>query len=144
MHRTLKFETARPARRNLLQQQERFDDFVEEFNTERPHEALAMKRPADVYTSSARQLPERLPELAYPTHDDVLRVNAGGQIYIAGLGQVPLSAALARQRVGVREERDGRWLITFAELDLGHVGPGRANKTVTPCTASTPPEAANM
>ena len=40
MHRTLKPETTRPARSNLLQQQERFDDFVEEFNQERPHEAL--------------------------------------------------------------------------------------------------------
>src|SRR4029453_1064147 len=43
MHRTLKFETARPSRANLLQQQERFDGFVEEFNNLAPrgtrHEA---------------------------------------------------------------------------------------------------------
>src|SRR5690606_36091 len=52
MHRTLKFETARPARGNLLQQQERFDEFREEFNFARPHEALGMKRPADVYERS--------------------------------------------------------------------------------------------
>lgn len=137
MHRTLKFETARPARQNLLQQQERFDEFVEEFNHERPHEALAMSRPADVYRSSTRPLPDKLPELDYPTHDDVLRVNAGGQIYIPGIGQIALSSALARQHVGVRETRDGRWLISFANLDLGHVGPGRANNTVAPLSSST-------
>src|SRR5262252_3931497 len=57
MHRTLKFETTRPPRTNLLQQQERFDEFVEEFNNERPHEALAMKRPAQVYKPSPRDLP---------------------------------------------------------------------------------------
>jgi hypothetical protein len=51
MHRTLKQETTRPARANLLQQQERFDEFVDEFNQQRPHEALEMKRPAEVYTS---------------------------------------------------------------------------------------------
>jgi transposase InsO family protein len=144
MHRTLKFETARPARRNLIQQQERFDEFVEEFNHERPHEALDMKRPADVYFSSSTPFPERLSEFAYATHDDVVRVNVGGQIYVSSVGQVALSTALARQRVGLREERDGRWLITFGELDLGHVGPGRSNRTVTPCTASSPPEAPTM
>jgi len=133
MHRTLKFETARPARSNLLQQQERFDEFIDEFNRERPHEALAMKRPADVYKASARSFPEKFPELDYKTYDDVLRVNATGQIYVAGVGQVAVSSALARQPVGVREERDGRWLISFAGVALGHVGPGRTNKTVTPC-----------
>ena len=54
MHRTLKGETTRPPGMNFLQQQARFDAFVEEFNTERPHEALAMKRPADLYVPSAR------------------------------------------------------------------------------------------
>src|SRR5262249_61215231 len=43
IHRTLKAETTRPAGANILQQQARFDDFVKEFNQERPHEALAMK-----------------------------------------------------------------------------------------------------
>jgi transposase InsO family protein len=39
---------------NTLQQQEKFDHFVDEFNRERPHEALDMKRPADVYVASKR------------------------------------------------------------------------------------------
>lgn len=141
MHRTLKFETARPARQNLLQQQERFDEFVAEFNNERPHEALGMKRPADVYVSSIRPFPAKPVEFAYSTHDDVVRVNAAGQIYVAGIGQVALSNALAGEHVGLREERDGRWLISFRELDLGHVGPRRGDKTIVPCSASAPPEA---
>lgn len=139
MHRTLKFETARPARGNLLQQQERFDEFVEEFNSVRPHEALDMKRPADVYTPSQRPYPDKIPEPSYPTFDDVLRVNRGGQIYVPGVGQVVLGAALAGEHVGVREERDGRWLVTFCGVDLGHAGPGR--RTFTPHAPSTPPEA---
>jgi transposase InsO family protein len=141
MHRTLKFETARPARSNLLQQQERFDEFVVEFNQERPHEALGMRRPSEVYTPSKRLLPTKLPELEYATYDDVLRVNRGGQIYIAGVGQVPLSLALAGERVGIREERDGSWLVTFATLDLGYVAP---DATLRPMSASTPPEARNV
>src|ERR1700745_4280227 len=50
MHLTLKKEATRPPGVNSLQQQERFDAFLREFNTERPHEALAIKGPAQVYT----------------------------------------------------------------------------------------------
>src|SRR5216117_906063 len=54
MHLTLKKETTRPPGSNSLQQQDRFDAFVHEFNAERPHEALDMKCPAELYTASAR------------------------------------------------------------------------------------------
>jgi transposase InsO family protein len=120
MHRTLKFETTRPPRTNLLQQQERFDEFVDEFNKERPHEALAMKRPAQVYRVSPRKLPPVLPELEYPQHDDTLTVERTGYI-CHRRRRAYLSKALAYQTVGVREELDGRWLVTFAKLDLGHI-----------------------
>lgn len=49
MHLTLKKEATRPPGINSLQQQAKFDDFVDEFNNERPHEALEMKCPAQVY-----------------------------------------------------------------------------------------------
>ena len=123
MHRTLKAETTRPARSNLMQQQERFDEFRQVFNEERPHEALEMKRPAEVYRPSERQLPSPLPELLYPLHDDVLTVNRSGHIRLPRLRTIFLSYALVHQKVGVREQDDGRWLITFASLDLGHYDP---------------------
>lgn len=120
MHRTLKRETTRPARSNLLQQQQSFDAFVLEFNTERPHEALAMKRPAELYTSSSRSLPARLPEPQYPTHDDVVTVAQNGFIKLPGRrGRPYLSEALAGQPIGIQELDDGRWLATFIDLDLG-------------------------
>jgi transposase InsO family protein len=37
MHLTLKKETTRPAGLNSLQQRTKFDDFIEEFNNQRPH-----------------------------------------------------------------------------------------------------------
>ena len=120
MHRTLKRDTTRPPRRNLLQQQEVFDAFVLEFNTERPHEALDMKRPAELYTPSPRPLPSVLPEPTYPTHDDVVKVSSIGCVRLPGRGRLYLSAALTGQLVGIREEDDGRWLLSFLELDLGH------------------------
>ena len=54
MHLTLKKETTRPAGCNLLQQQGKFDAFLEEFNAERPHEALGMKCPGEIYAASDR------------------------------------------------------------------------------------------
>ncbi len=54
MHLTLKKEATRPPERNLLQQQVRFDAFLSEFNEERPHEAIGMKVPADLYATSLR------------------------------------------------------------------------------------------
>jgi transposase InsO family protein len=119
MHRTLKAETTRPAAPNLLQQQERFDAFVDEFNHRRPHQALENRRPAEVYQSSARSF-VGLPELAYPTHDDALRVDSQGHIHLLKANYF-LTKALARQSVGVREEQDGRWLVSFASLDLGYI-----------------------
>lgn len=68
MHPALKLETTKPAGANFLQQQARFDDFVEEFNIERPHQALNMACPAECYSVSPR--PYRgLPSLGYPFHD---------------------------------------------------------------------------
>ena len=119
MHRTLKRETTRPAGQNELEQQERFDRFVEEYNQERPHEALDLKPPATAYEPSMRPFPAKLPEPAYPLHDDVLIVKAGGHLSLHGRGnQYFLSLALAGHPVGIREEDDGRILVSFMNLDL--------------------------
>lgn len=70
MHLTLKNETTRPAGMNSLQQQTKFDDFLWEFNNERPHQALDMKCPAEVYQPSSRTytgLPET--RLSFPRQD---------------------------------------------------------------------------
>ncbi|MER9547102.1 integrase core domain-containing protein, partial [Mesorhizobium sp. M0437] len=79
MHLTLKKETTRPPGMNILQQQARFDAFISEFNEERPHEALAMRTPAELYTPSSRAY-DGLPELEYPFHDRDILVTACGRI----------------------------------------------------------------
>jgi len=58
MHLTLKKEATKPAASNFLQQQARFDKFIEVFNNERPHEALDMKCPAEVYQPSSAGTPD--------------------------------------------------------------------------------------
>ena len=122
MHLTLKRETTRPARTNLLQQQETFDEFMHVYNLERPHEALDDLPPATAYTASSRRLPKHDPEPDYPLHDRTLRVSRSGSVSFGSprRGYV-LGRVLANELVGFREVEDGLWLVTFANLDLGHI-----------------------
>jgi transposase InsO family protein len=119
MHRTLKQETARPPGMNVLQQQARFDDFLKEFNMERPHEALAMKVPGDLYIPSAKPY-AGLPEVDYPFHDKDILVTACGRICMHRK-KINISTVMAGQRLGIKEVDDGIWLVSFMHYDLGYI-----------------------
>ena len=118
MHLTLKMETTRPPGSNSLQQQDRFDAFVHEFNTERPHEALGMKCPAQLYTASPRRY-DGLPELTYPFHDRDILVTACGRLCLHRK-RINISSVLAGQKLGIKEVDDGIWLASFMRYDLGY------------------------
>ena len=79
MHLTLKKEATKPAAANFLQQQARFDKFMEIFNQQRPHEALDMKCPAEIYQPSPRPY-SGLPDIDYPFHDKTVVVTRCGRI----------------------------------------------------------------
>ena len=79
MHLTLKKEATKPAGFNFLQQQEKFDHFMEEYNNERPHQAIGMKYPGELYVPSARVY-NGLPDLEYPLHDKTITVTNCGRI----------------------------------------------------------------
>lgn len=119
MHLTLKKEATRPAKPNFLQQQARFDDFVQEFNLERPHEALGMKMPAEVYTASKR--PYRgLSELTYPFHDRNVLVTTCGRICLHNK-KINVSQVFSGQTLGIKEVEENIWLVSFMEHDLGYI-----------------------
>ena len=119
MHLTLKTETTRPPASNSLQQQARFDDFLSEFNTERPHEALNMKCPAEIYTPAPK--PYRgLPEIDYPFHDRDVLVTHCGRICMHRK-KINISTVMAGQRLGIKEVDDGIWLVSFMNYDLGYI-----------------------
>ena len=118
MHLTLKREATKPAAANALQQQARFETFIDKYNRERPHEALDMKVPADVYTVSSRTY-GGLPDVEYPFHDWSAMVTHCGRVCYRGQ-KVNLSQAFAGQMVGVRQVSDRIWLVTFMHYDLGY------------------------
>jgi putative transposase len=117
MHLTLKQEATKPAAKNFLQQQGRFDQFLATFNQERPHEALNMRYPAEVYTASPRPY-NGLPELEYPFHDRTVTVTRCGRICMGAL-KINLSQAFAGQKVGVKQVEEKIWLVSFMRYDLG-------------------------
>lgn len=118
MHLTLKREATRPPGDNILQQQSRFDEFVEDFNTRRPHQALGMKFPTELYTPSPRPFGP-LPPLHYPFHDRVMTVTDCGRICMRNV-KVNFSKVFAGQDVGIKEVEDGIWLVTFMTYDMGY------------------------
>jgi putative transposase len=118
MHLTLKQEATKPASANVLQQQARFDTFIDRFNRERPHQALGMKVPADVYTPSPR--PYRgLSDLDYPLHDWTATVTTCGRICYNSR-KINLSQVCSGQNVGVKQVSERVWLVSFMEYDLGY------------------------
>ena len=117
MHRTLKLEATDQEVSNLLQQQERFDYFRKEFNYQRPHQAIAMKRPADVYRQSASKS-TGLPYVTDPGYDKSLLITNCGRICL-NKQKIHISKAFANQPVGLKEVDSGIWQVDFMSYTLG-------------------------
>jgi transposase InsO family protein len=83
-HETLKAETASPPKATVRAQQGAFDRFRPVYNEQRPHEALGMRVPAEVYEPSQRQMPAKLPEHEYPAGFEVRCVRPNGTIRWTG------------------------------------------------------------
>ncbi len=118
MHRTLKKEATIPPEKNLAAQQKRFDAFRKEYNTQRPHEALAMKTPSALYIPSLRRMPKKLTHFDYPYHFEVRRVSRNNGIRWQHRW-VQVSSTLAEEYIGFEEIEDGIYNVYFCELLIG-------------------------
>jgi transposase InsO family protein len=79
-HETLKAETAMPPRATIGAQQAAFSHFHTIYNEARPHEALGMKVPAELYELSPRRMPDKLPDYSYASNMELRRVRTHGSI----------------------------------------------------------------
>jgi putative transposase len=118
MHLTLKKEATRPAADNFLQQQARFDDFIDYYNTDRPHQALNMQMPGELYKKSPRPY-QGLGDLEYPFHDRTALVTNCGRICYKRR-KINISTVFAGQRVGIKQMTNSVWLVSFMQYDLGY------------------------
>ena len=120
LHRTLKAEATRPPSGNLRAQQVRFNRFREEYNDERPHEALDQEPPGSLYHPSPRALPRTLAPLEYPGHFEVRLVSRNSGIRWKK-HWVCVTHTLAGEYVGLEEVDDGRWDVYFGPVKLGRM-----------------------
>lgn len=118
IHLTLKKSTAFPAAMNFLQEQSKLDAFQLEYNTERPHAALGMKFPTEVYVRSKRAY-RGIGNVDYPLHDKTITVTSCGRICMKGK-KINFSQVFSGQNVGIKEVADKTWLVTFMDYDLGY------------------------
>jgi len=118
MHRTLKAETARPPAGSMTAQQRRFNRFRDEFNNERPHEALDLQTPASVYSPSPRPMPRKILPFVYPDRFEVRYVNAsGGMSWKSDWVQV--STVCSGEYIGLEEIDDDVWEVYYGPLKIG-------------------------
>lgn len=109
MHRVLKAETMVPPATNRKAQQVRLDRFRHEFNQQRPHESLEMKRPAQIHMPSPRQMPSKLRPFDYPAHFERYRVASNGTVSLRSRSLF-VSEALAKEIVGLEQHALG-WKV---------------------------------
>lgn len=121
MHRSLKAEL--PLGQNFLEQQLLLEHFRHEFNHVRPHEALEMKRPGELYVPSNRPYPGCLPDVEYPSEMVVRSVRQNGSIKWKGK-LLFVSEALAGERIGLKEVEDDTWELYLCDYPLGRLGRG--------------------
>lgn len=120
MHKDLKAQTTRPPASNFKAQQKRFDAFTNEFNFERPHQALGGETPASIYRPSDRKVPSTLPEPEYPQHYETRKVALSGTFKWKN-HQPFFSQLLGDEWIGLEEVDDGIWSIYFYDVLLARI-----------------------
>jgi transposase InsO family protein len=99
------------------EQQASFDEWRRTFNQERPHEALGMKRPAELYQPSPRKFEGTPQDLTYPKMEP-RRVKSTGHIHY-GNQSIFISSALSGWSVGLEFCEPGKFNVHFGGLLLG-------------------------
>jgi len=120
MHRTLKEQTAKPPASNLKSQQNRFDAFVDEYNNDRPHEALDMQTPCCLYKASERVFPSKLPSPHYPRYMCVRRVACHGDIFYKGQ-RLFLGESFSNELVGIEPTGEDTSRLWYCDYEVGTI-----------------------
>ena len=110
MHRSLKDGAINPARYSIKSQQKAFDQYREEYNTIRAHESLNHQVPDDVYHSSDRSIPGKVPQITYGPDMTVRKVRQSGEIKWRNR-RVYVSQVLSKQPIGLKQISDSRWSV---------------------------------
>jgi putative transposase len=116
-HRTLKAETIKPPAKTLSKQNQRFQEFKEDYNNERPHDALGLQTPGRCYQPGQYRVS---PKFEYPEGAKVVKINGNGYLKLSSR-TIYLSESLIDKEVRLEEAGDGEIRIDFQGYHLGVV-----------------------
>lgn len=120
-HLTLKKEIATPPAKNLTEQLVRMRRFQEEYNYERPHEALGLEPPGNHYFTSKRKWDGILRAPEYDTGKMMVRkVCHSGCIWI-NQKEYFIGQAIVGEYVGIKEGFEGEIEIHYGPVYLGRL-----------------------
>jgi len=108
----------RPAA-TVMEESRRLENWRLEYNLHRPHEALEMRVPGDLYRRSPRRLGDASP-FCYPLGHLRRRVRKDGYVCLKGR-HVYISAALSGSDVGIEQVGENEYQIWFCDLKLGEI-----------------------
>jgi len=129
-HRSL---TAALLRRGTPEDSERqswLNDFRQEYNCVRPHEALQMKTPDQVWHKSPRVFRESLSAWQYPAGSEVKQVDRNGQFRLHRQCHY-ITKALAGKEVGLLEV-EHRILVFYRRTLICELDPMQPRSTMAP------------
>jgi len=119
-HERLHLDISRELEKQRIEQQAAFDEWRRTFNQERPHEALGLRTPAEIYRASAKKFAGTPEDLTY-TGMESRRVNIVGNIRLGGQGYF-ISTALSGWSVGLEPAKEaGHWKVWFGRLLIGQI-----------------------
>lgn len=119
-HRVYKAEVASGPAQTRRAQQRRTDRWRVHYNRERPHEALGMKKPAQLFRRNRRRLPPRVAAWKYPTGWGRCWVKGNGEISWRGKWRF-VGEAFVREHVGLKPVRPGIWQVYFGRMLVGEL-----------------------
>jgi len=119
-HRVYKAETLQRPAPSLHAQKLRSEVWRQQYNQDRPHEALQMRVPAELYRKSRRPMPRKVGPWRYAVGWETRLVRSKGMIHLQGQGRY-IGEAFERERVGLKRSGDGIWQVFFGPLLIGEL-----------------------
>ena len=106
-HRTMKHELlSRGAIQDIGDADRKLSAWRQKYNNERPHEALGMRCPGEVYSPSLRRMPENIQPFIYGGEYHVIKVNSWGYVRY-DCWSVYLSETMAGEYIEFRPNPNG-------------------------------------
>lgn len=135
MHRSMKNELLKfNSFDNLNDADKALQEWRIKYNNIRPHEALDMLCPADVYVKSNREYPSKIKDYEYTGDFHVIKVNSWGYVRFAGF-QVYISETMIGEQIEFRHSEDGCSFIAcyrnFKIAEFDTTSGKRINRTIS-------------